>query len=73
MPKNLVFVIWMLCYPITIEIANYLQFLQGKRWTEGATVFGYVFDLFLYLFVAVRLYESQKNKLPKEIPGESEK
>jgi hypothetical protein len=58
--RNLVFVIWMLGYPLVLETVQHLHFLQGSKVTyDNVYMLWYMFHLVVYLSIAKLLYEKK--------------
>ncbi len=56
--KNVIFLIWLLCFPIVCQIEKYIFFkLRGETATEGAKGFAGMVELAIYLIVAYFLFE----------------
>jgi len=55
--NNLVFVIWMLAWPIVCAVEDYLIHLTGKTFSANAVGFSAIIRLAIWIFIAVRLYQ----------------
>ena len=65
--KNIAFVLWMLFYPLIVELVNYLQFQISIEISEQL---GFV-NVIIWIFVGFLLFE--KNKYSKEVNDENDK
>ena len=61
--KNLPFVLWMLFYPLTIELSSYLSYLRTHRTITNPNVMlvGTLICIFIWLFVGYKLYRSKND------------
>lgn len=55
--KNLPFVLWMVLYPAVCSLADYLAFLVGDRFSDGAKAFSALVNLVIWIYVGYKLYE----------------
>jgi hypothetical protein len=60
--KNIVFVIWMVTFPISVPLGDYLIFLAHGSvtgyYSEQVQLFVAIFEIILWLLVGYLLYET---------------
>ncbi|MCK4240839.1 MAG: hypothetical protein KAX30_04390 [Candidatus Atribacteria bacterium] len=64
---NMPFLIWMLGWPLMIDVCHYLSYLQGDKYEVGS-LFEAIIMIGWYIGIAVLLYE--KKKPPSSIDDE---
>ena len=57
--RNLIFVIWMILFPITSSIQGHLNFLQGKTYSVAVEGIVAIFFLVVWFYVGKLLYEKK--------------
>ena len=60
MPRNLVFVIWLLFFPLFQSVEDYLSYLKGRRFSNDAEIGAGLIMLAFYIWIATLLYEKRK-------------
>lgn len=55
--KNFSFVIWMIFFPISISIGNYLAHLEGVKYSESTEVISAIVMLVIWIGVGYLVYE----------------
>jgi len=57
--RNLAFVLWMILFPLSGSIQDYMQALQGKTYSEGVEGLATILTLVLWVFIGKLLYEKK--------------
>ena len=61
--RNTLFVLWLLFYPLTGSISEYLRYLEGKKFTNIEEGIAATIDIFIFTVIALILYEKKKETL----------
>lgn len=59
--KNLVFVIWMLGYPIVCRIGQYIDYLCNRTYSDSALIFAEIIQGIIWIIIGILLYERANN------------
>ena len=57
--RNLVFVIWVLGWPVGGAVSEYLGYLRGKRYSEGVEAFNAIICIIIWILIGFLLYEKR--------------
>lgn len=67
--KNLAFVLWMLGWPIVVNINEYLYYLTTNKVYSDETEFvSAIINLIIWIGIGVRLYEKKEKEEEKKLP-----
>lgn len=55
--SNLVFVVWMIFWPLGCSVSRYLYFLRGDGKDDGAALIASLIELGIWIWVSTLLYE----------------
>lgn len=56
--RNLAFVIWMVGYPVSTAIVNYITYLRRGKFTDGVYATAALLEIFTWIYVGTLLYEA---------------